>query len=81
MTLFVFRLEQLKAFTDAQSNKQVQSSPDNALEKHLTLMDELKQGLTSTRKTPTLKYNAKKTNTDQEHRAKTVDVVRLKNGK
>ena len=36
---------------------------------------------TSTRKTPTLKYNAKKTNTDQEHRAKTIDIVRLKAGK
>jgi len=33
------------------------------------------------RKTPTLKYNAVKTNTDQEQRAKTVDIVRLKTGK
>jgi hypothetical protein len=36
---------------------------------------------TSTRKTPTLKYNAKKSNTDQQQRAKTVDVIRLKTGK
>lgn len=35
----------------------------------------------STRQTPTLKYHAKKTNTDQEQRAKTVDIVRLKAGK
>ena len=34
-----------------------------------------------TRKTPTLKYNAKKTNTDEQQRSKTVDIVRLKTGK
>jgi hypothetical protein len=33
------------------------------------------------RKTPTLKYNAKKINTDLQQRAKTVDIVRLKTGK
>jgi hypothetical protein len=43
-----------------------------------TPTDEQKPLPTSTR--PTLKYNAKKTNTDQLQRAKTVDVVRLKAG-
>ena len=37
--------------------------------------------VTSARKTPTLKYAAKKNNADQEQRAKTVDIVRLKTGK
>jgi len=45
-----------------------------------TPTDEQKPLPTNTRKTPTLKYCAKKTNTDQEQRAKTVDVVRLKTG-
>jgi hypothetical protein len=45
-----------------------------------TPTDEQKSLPTSTRKTPTLKYNAKKTNIDQLQRAKTVDVVRLKAG-
>jgi hypothetical protein len=36
--------------------------------------------VTSTRKTPALKYAAKKSNADQEQRAKTVDIVRLKTG-
>lgn len=45
-----------------------------------TPTDEQKPLPTSTRKTPTLRYNAKKTNTDQQQRAKTVDVVRLKAG-
>jgi hypothetical protein len=45
-----------------------------------TPTDEQKPIPTSTRKTPTLKYSAKKTNTDQLQRAKTVDVVRLKTG-
>ncbi len=45
-----------------------------------TPTDEQKSLPTSTRKTPTLKYCAKKTNTDQEQRAKTVDVIRLKSG-
>lgn len=45
-----------------------------------TVTDEQRPLLTSTRKTPTLKYNAKKNNTDQQQRAKTVDVVRLRNG-
>ena len=30
---------------------------------------------------PLMKYAAKKTNTDQEQRAKTVDIIRLKSGK
>ncbi|CAF1063837.1 unnamed protein product [Adineta ricciae] len=38
------------------------------------LMEEHK----STRKTPTMKYSGKKTNTEQQQRAKTVDIVRLK---
>lgn len=35
----------------------------------------------TTRQTPTMKYSAKKTNTDEQQRAKTVDIVRLKAGK
>lgn len=45
-----------------------------------TPSDESKPIPTSTRKTPTLKYAAKKANIDQDQRAKTVDVVRLKTG-
>ena len=50
------------------------------LGKIITPTDEQKSLPSSTRKTPTLRYNAKKPNTDQELRAKTVDVVRLKAG-
>ncbi len=45
-----------------------------------TPTDEQKPFPTSARKTPTLRYNTKKANTDQQQRAKTVDVVRLKTG-
>ena len=51
--------------------------------KQLTLTNEQKQistNNTNRRKTPTLKYNVKKNNIDQQH-AKTVDIVRLKTGK
>ena len=49
--------------------------------KVLTPADEQPKPIpTSTRKTPTLRYCAKKTNTDHEQRSKTVDVVRLKAG-
>ena len=49
--------------------------------KALTPTEEQKPLPTSTRKTRTLKYGAKKSDANQEqHRAKTVDVVRLKAG-
>ncbi len=45
-----------------------------------TPTDEQKPFPTTSRKTPTLRYHTKKANTDQQQRAKTVDVVRLKTG-
>jgi hypothetical protein len=66
-----FRLEQFKVFGETEQTKPIKSS-----EKLSTPANEQK----STRKTPTLKYNAKKTNTDLQQRAKTVDIVRLKTG-
>lgn len=35
----------------------------------------------TSRQTATMKYSAKKTNADEQQRAKTVDIVRLKAGK
>ncbi|CAF1131336.1 unnamed protein product [Adineta steineri] len=63
------RLEQIKTFGETEWIKSVKPS-----EKLPAPVDVQK----STRKTPTLKYNAKKTNTDQQQRAKTVDIVRLR---
>ncbi|CAF2819700.1 unnamed protein product [Rotaria sp. Silwood2] len=73
------RLEQFKVFDEIERNKLNKLSSDNSSEKLLILTNEQKQSSTSTRKTPTLKYNAKKTNTDKQQHAKTVDIVRLKN--
>ena len=63
-----------------ESNERTQLPLEDSLEKILTLTDEQKQNSTSIRKTPTLKYNAKTSNTDQKQHAKTVDIVRLKTG-
>ncbi|CAF0986323.1 unnamed protein product [Rotaria sp. Silwood1] len=72
------RLEQLKVFDEIERNKLNKLASENSSEKPSTLTNEQKQISTSTRKTPTLKYNAKKPNTDKQHHAKTVDIVRLK---
>ncbi|CAF0992532.1 unnamed protein product [Rotaria sordida] len=72
------RFEQLKVFDEIESNKRNKLPLENLSEKLLTLKDEQKPNLTSTRKTPTLKYNAKKSNAGQQQHAKTVDIVRLK---
>ncbi|CAF0899341.1 unnamed protein product [Rotaria sp. Silwood1] len=82
------RLEQLKTYGENEWKKRVKSINDaneftvegklRQAGKIPTLTDEQKPLPTSTRKTPTLKYNTKKNNTDQQQRAKTVDVVRLK---
>lgn len=54
---------------------------DWSIGKGPTSTDDSKSTSTSSsRKAPTLKYGAKKTNTEQDQRAKTVDVVRLKAG-
>jgi hypothetical protein len=84
------RLEQLKTHGENEWKKRVKSINDaneftvegklRQAGKISTPTDEQKSLPTSTRKTPTLKYCAKKTNTDQEQRAKTVDVIRLKSG-
>ncbi|CAM4895290.1 unnamed protein product [Rotaria socialis] len=72
------RLEQLKALNEMASNQCTKLPLENSLDKLLPLTDEQKQSSTSTRKTPTLKYNTKTANTDQKQHAKTVDIVRLK---
>ncbi|CAF2917376.1 unnamed protein product [Rotaria sp. Silwood2] len=84
------RLEQLKTYGENEWKKRVKSINDaneftvegklRQAGKIPTLTDELKPLPKSTRKTPTLKYNAKKNNIDQEQRAKTVDIIRLKTG-
>ncbi|UJR20854.1 hypothetical protein I4U23_023964 [Adineta vaga] len=63
------RLEQFKILGEPELIK-----PHKSSEKLSTTTEEHK----STRKTPTKRYIAKKTNTDEQKRAKTVDVVRLK---
>ncbi|CAF3541406.1 unnamed protein product [Adineta steineri] len=82
------RLEQLKTYGENEWKKRIKSTNDaneftvegklRQAGKIPTPTEEQKPLPTSTRKTPTLKYSAKKANTDQQQRAKTVDVVRLK---
>jgi len=57
------------------------NSENSRLEQFKIVNENELKPLEKSRKTPTLKYNPKKTNTDQEQRAKTVDIVRLKAGK
>ncbi|CAF1286362.1 unnamed protein product, partial [Rotaria sordida] len=82
------RLEQLKTYGENEWKKRVKSINDaneftvegklRQAGKISTLTNEQEPLPTSTRKTPTLKYNTKKNNTDQQQRAKTVDIIRLK---
>lgn len=76
------RLEQLRLCSEIEQNHQKKLQIANDVPVQLFISpDDQNQISTSTRKTATLKYSAKKTNTDQQQRAKTVDIVRLKTGK